>query len=98
MKLQPGFEERFADIDALIAAGRYDAADRQLEEIHIDHHDEPFVHLRVHVLQLRIARRQRNIRRAAGQILPIVFAVPVSYVQRQWGLALPSRMKSRDCQ
>lgn len=93
MKMQPSFDELFAGIDASIDAKEYDAAREHLEALHIEYHDASFVHLRIHVLQLRIARRQRNVRGVVGQILPILFAVPVSYVQRHWGLALPSRMK-----
>ena len=93
MKMQPSFDELFADIEASIDARQYDAARERLEALHIEYHDAPFVHLRIHVLQLRIARRQRSARGVMGQILPILFAVPVSYVQRHWGLALPSRMK-----
>jgi hypothetical protein len=97
MKIKHVQSEIFAEVEQLLAAEQYDAAWQQLEAIHIEHHDEAFVHLRIHVLQWRIARRQHNRRRQVGQILPIIFAVPVSYVQRYLGLALPSRMGKRGC-
>jgi hypothetical protein len=97
MKIRQEVSEMFAVVEQQIASAQYDAANRQLEEIHIERHDEAFVHLRIHMLQWRIARLQRNRRRQVGQILPILFAVPVSYVQRYLGLALPSRLRGKDC-
>jgi hypothetical protein len=97
MKIKREFSEMFTEVEQLIGDARYDAANRQLETIHIAQHDEPFVHVRIHLMQWRIARLQRNGLRQVGQILPIVFAVPVSYVQRYLGLALPSRMRGKGC-
>jgi hypothetical protein len=97
MKIKHIQSEIFAQAQQLIDAGQYEAANEQLEIIHIAQHEEPFVHLRIHVLQWRIARLQRNRMRQVGQVLPILFAVPVSYVQRYLGLALPSRLRDKGC-
>lgn len=94
MRLQANFDELFAGIDDQIDAAQYEAAHARLEALHLEHHCEPFVHLRIHALRWRIAVRQRNAMGMMGQILPILFAVPVSYVQRRWGLALPSRLRN----
>lgn len=97
MKIKQEFSEMFAVVEQQIASAQYDAANQQLEETHIQQHDEAFVHLRIHVLQWRIARLQRNRMRQLGQVFPILFAVPVSYVQRYLGLALPSRLRGKGC-
>lgn len=97
MKVKRSQREIFEGVETLIDSADYTLASQRLEEIHIEYHDDAFVHLRIHVLQLRIARRQRNAWRVLGQVLPIVFAVPVSYVQRYLGLALPSRKKVKGC-
>lgn len=93
MQLVRDHKEVFADVETLVRSGQLEAAKQQLEVIHIDFHDDAFVHLYVHVWQFRIARTQRNARRLIGEILPIMFAVPTSYVQKYLGLALASRMK-----
>jgi hypothetical protein len=97
MKISAVQRDLFAEVEQLMAAEDLAAAVQQLDTLHVEHHDEPFVHLRIHVLQWRIARRQRDLSRQIGQILPVIFAVPVSYVQRYLGLALPSRTKKGDC-
>ena len=93
MKIIRDSKEVFAAIEPLVQTAQYDAAKQQLEEIHIEYHDDAFVHLQVHRWLLRIARIQRDRRRMLGQIVPIIFALPTSIVQRYLGLALPSRMK-----
>jgi hypothetical protein len=97
MKIKIVPADLFAEAERLIAAEQFDVANRELEAIHIEYHCEPFVHRRIHLLQWRIAREQRNVSRQLGQMLPIIFAVPVSYVQRHLGLALPSRVRDGGC-
>jgi hypothetical protein len=97
MKLRFVEPELFAEAERLIVEAQYEAANEQLEAIHAEYHCEPFVHLRIHVMQWRIARRQGRVLKQMGQILPIVFSVPVSWVQRHLGLALPGRMGKRGC-
>ncbi|HSB96040.1 MAG TPA: DUF3703 domain-containing protein [Spongiibacteraceae bacterium] len=93
MKIIRNSKEVFAAIEPLVQMGQYDSAKQQLEDIHIEFHDDAFVHLQVHRWLFRIARIQRAAGRMVGQIVPIIFAVPTSWVQRYIGLALPSRMK-----
>lgn len=94
MNVKRSRDEIFEGVASLIEARDYAAANRRLEAIHIEYHDDALVHLAIHVQQLRIARRERKAWRMLGQVLPILFAVPVSYVQRYLGLALPSRRKN----
>lgn len=91
MKLQTGTGELFAEIDELIDTAQYAAAKPRLADLHIAYHDVGSVHLRVHLSLMRIARRERDARRVIAEILPVMFAVPTSLVQRYLGLALPSR-------
>ena len=97
MKTRPNSDELFAGIDELIETAQYDAAKARLADIHACHHDAARVHLRVHLLLMRIGRRQRDARRVVGEILPVVFAVPTSLVQRHLGLALPGRTGNKGC-
>lgn len=91
MKLQTASVELFAELDELIDTAQYAAAKQRLADLHIAYHDVGGVHLRVHLSLMRIARRERDVRRMIGEILPVMFAVPTSLVQRYLGLALPSR-------
>jgi hypothetical protein len=91
MKLQSSTAELFAAVDELIGTEQYAAAKQRLAELHVAYHDAGRVHLRVHLSLMRIARRERDLRRIVGEILPVMFAVPTSLVQRYLGLALPSR-------
>jgi uncharacterized protein DUF3703 len=97
MKSMRASKEILSVIEPLLQTAQYELAKQRLEEIHIEFHDEAFVHLQVHRWLLRIARIQGDRRRMISEILPIIFAVPVSYVQRYIGLALPSRMKKGGC-
>lgn len=97
MTMQPSADELFAGIDELMAAAQYDAVKARLAHLHACYHDVGSVHLRIHLLLMRIARRQRDTRRIVGEILPVVFAVPTSLVQRYLGLALPGRMGNKGC-
>jgi len=97
MKIIRDSKEVFAAIEPLVQAGQFDSAKQQLEDIHIEYHDDAFVHLQVHRWLFRIARIQRQGGRMLGQIAPIIFAVPTSWVQRYMGLALPSRTKKNGC-
>jgi hypothetical protein len=97
MKSIRASKEVFNAIEPLLQTAQFELAKQRLEEIHIEYHDDAFVHLQVHRSLLRIARIQRDRRRMLGQIVPIIFAVPTSIVQRYLGLALPSRMKKGGC-
>jgi hypothetical protein len=81
------------EADAKHARGDYHGARRALEQAHVLGHDRAFVHLAVHLKWLQLAVSARNPGMAMGQVLPILFAVPVSLVQRYAGLALPGRKR-----
>ena len=84
-------EELFRQAEAKRAGGDHAGAVRALEEAHLLGHDLALVHLRVHLGWMQTALAAWDLRMAAGQVFPILFAVPVSLVQRYLGLALPSR-------
>ena len=66
----------------------FDDAEQQLVSLHIAVHEQAALHQRVHLLWFRLGRAQRSVRMQAGQVFPIVFAVPVSLVHRYLGLAV----------
>ena len=96
MKIVRASKDIFAAIEPLLQTVQYAAAKQQLEAIHIEFHDDAIVHLQVHLQLFKIARVQRDWRRLIGQIVPIIFAMPTSLVQRYLGLALPSRMRKME--
>jgi len=96
MKIMRASKDVFATVAPLLQTAQYAAAKQQLEAIHIEFHDDAVVHLQVHVQLFKIARTQRDWRRLIGQIVPIIFAIPTSLVQRYLGLALPSRMRKME--
>jgi hypothetical protein len=96
MKIVRASQDVFAVLEPLLQAAQYTAAKQQLEAIHLEYHDDAIVHLQVHLQLFKIARAQRDTRRLIGQIVPIIFAVPTSLVQRYLGLALPSRMRKME--
>ena len=81
-----------AEIECLWRSGNWPLLADRLEEIHIAHHDDGRVHMRVHAWRMRMALRQRRWLRVVIELLAIPFVVPTSLVQRYLGLALPSRM------
>lgn len=97
MKIVRASKDIFAALTPLLQTAQYTTAKEQLEAIHIEYHDDAIVHLQVHVQLFKIARAQRDWRRLIGQIVPIIFAVPTSLVQRYLGLALPSRTRKDGC-
>lgn len=82
----------FAEVERLWRSGDVLALDEEVEKIHIAHHDDGRVHMRVHGWRMRRALQQRRWLRVGIEILAIPFVVPTSLVQRYLGLALPSRM------
>ena len=82
----------FADVERLWRDGNWLALDERVEKIHLAHHDDGRVHMRVHAWRMRMALRQRRGLRVVIELLAIPFVVPTSLVQRYLGLALPSRM------
>lgn len=85
-------EVLFAEVERLWHNGDWLALDERVEEIHIAHHDDGRVHMRVHAWRMRMALRQRRWLRVVIELLAIPFVVPTSLVQRYLDLALPSRM------
>ena len=69
----------------------FEAAEVFLEQAHRWGHDMALVHFRVHYLLLRIGWLSKRPVVLVSQILPLIFAIPVSWVQHYLGLALPNR-------
>ncbi|MCA9575205.1 MAG: DUF3703 domain-containing protein [Polyangiales bacterium] len=82
------FRERIEAIEHAIHERAFDDAEQQLVSLHIAVHEQAALHQRVHLLWFRLGRAQRSVRMQAGQVFPIVFAVPVSLVHRYLGLAV----------
>ncbi len=70
---------------------RLDEAGEDLEgalaEVHRLGHAAPTVHLRVHRLELALRWRQGRYAAALWQCVALVFAVPVSWLERSTGIS-----------
>lgn len=59
-----------------------------IKKLHIDVHDQAINHLQVHIHWFCIGYQMQNLKIMSGQILPIIFALPVSFFHRSFGLAI----------
>ncbi len=59
-----------------------------IKQCHIDYHDQAINHLKVHILWFSIGYKMANLKIMAGQILPLIFALPVSFFHRCLGVAI----------
>lgn len=78
-------EKSLVEARRALSRGDHDACLAALEDAHEAGHDHARVHLGVHTTWMRLAVRTGDARMALGQILPIAFAVPVSFVRRVVG-------------
>lgn len=67
--------------------GNHVEAMHLLDDIHKVWHDHPLIHLRVHWYWALIYREQRRYAHYAWQLVAMVFAPPVSLLQRWFGVA-----------
>jgi hypothetical protein len=77
----------FEEVRVLVGAGRSPEALVLLGQLHREWHDSPLEHVFVHWWLMRIAWHCQCYRRAAWEMFALVFAAPVSLVQRYLGLA-----------
>jgi hypothetical protein len=81
----------FPSLDRALATNDPAQVDRALTQLHIDMHDRPLDHLRVHLEWMRVQVARGAYARAAFHVLAgFVFAVPASLVQRSTGMVVPA--------
>lgn len=76
----------FEAIAKLYEEERMEDALALLRGLHCDWHDRPREHVLIHAWQARIALRRQRYQRAAWEWFAMVFAAPVSLVQKHAGL------------
>lgn len=74
-----------AEARAALARGDHEACLTSLETAHRKGHDHARIHFAVHTTWLALAWKRGSARMALGQVAPILFAVPVSFVRRLTG-------------
>lgn len=70
------------EAEIAVEASDFARARALLFDLHTYAHDEPFVHSRVHALDYRMARAERDRRAMASEVLPIVFASTIARLER----------------
>lgn len=89
-------EECFRTAESCRTRGAYPAAVEALEQAHVLGHADVLVHLRVHLNWMWIAIEAGWPGAATGQILPVLFAAPVSLVESNLGFTLFNRQSIDD--
>ena len=80
----------FPSLDRALATRNPAEVDRALAQLHVEMHDRPIDHLRVHLEWMRVHAARREYARAVFHVLAgFVFAIPASLVQRSTGLVVP---------
>lgn len=76
------------DIRLLMLNKQMAEALAMIKQCHRDFHDQAIDHLKVHVLWFTIGYKTANISMMCGQVLPLLFALPVSFFHRSFGIAI----------
>lgn len=87
------YQSQFNTIQLLISQQQYDDALTSIKALHIEVHDRPVLHFRVHQHWLLLAIKKQHKGMMLGQILPLIFAIPVSWFHHYAGLAVKSHKK-----
>lgn len=82
------FNPVFNEVITLIEQRQLDEALSRIKVLHITCHDRAGVHQQVHLLWLYIGFKKGDGKIMAGQLLPLIFAIPVSWVHRCFGIAV----------
>jgi hypothetical protein len=81
----------FPSLDRALATRNPAEVDRALTALHVEMHDRPLDHLRVHLEWMRVHVARRAYARAAFHVVAgFVFAIPASLVQRSTGAVVPA--------
>ncbi len=74
------FKTEICKAQASIKAGNFEAAWTALQRAHILGQTYPLPHAIAHWEMLKLAWRQRDAKEIAGQFIPTVFAVPLTFL------------------
>ena len=81
----------FPSLDRALATNNPAEVDRALTALHVEMHDRPLDHFRVHMEWMRVHLARRAYARAAFHVMAgFVFAVPASLIQRSTGVVVPA--------
>lgn len=84
------FQQAKTDICLLMEQQAWQEADERIRYFHRTFHHQALNHEKLHWLWIKLNYRQKNYAGAIWQILPLIFAIPVSWAHRLTGLALPA--------
>lgn len=70
-----------------LAAKDFALATSKLDQLHKHYHDRPWWHLQVHLQSFLLGLKMQSPKKMLQELLPIVFAVPVSLVQKTTGIS-----------
>ncbi len=90
------FEQQLRALRAQIDAGQFDAAEAAIKALHVSYHRCWREHLRLHLCWLQLEWRRGRPLASAWQLLPVLFAVPVSLAHRYLGWAVVAHRKDSE--
>ena len=86
---EPDFPSARNEINRLIQAQDWPNAHERIRYFHRVFHQQAVHHEKLHWLWIRLCYHQHNYAGMAWQLLPLIFAVPVSWLHRITNIALP---------
>jgi hypothetical protein len=94
--MPPENTANFDQLDELIQQRQWQAALVLAKQLHREKHDQAMAHFHVHGYWFYLAWKQHNLAMMMGQILPLLFALPVSWLHKGFGIAIRAHKHQAD--